>query len=444
MSRMVRQARGLLPGVLVSVLIVLTPQQTLAQGTGSVQIEQAVSATYGVSLTFRAHAISQTPLNGARLTIQIANRDSLYSEAVPLTGGTEISVLHAISPGDIRLPPFALLTYYWDLQDENGQQYRSEPQIMRYEDTSVPWEWAVDKQGNIVVHSDGRDPEISRAALDIAGNALRDATRLVGTAVEEEIHVYVYPELVQMASSLRLHQLEVQDWVAAYALPEQRVVMVTAAPGPEVLVNLQRDLPHEITHIVVALAAGEHTDSVPGWFNEGLALMSAAEPDPTLYSTLEAAMSNGGRSLLSLETLCAPNFSSLPPRQAALAYAQSESTMRYISDRYGTSQVRALTSAYANGLSCEAGVEQALGLSLDELQKQWQSNLARTASRSPQKEGGLLPWLIVWAVSAGLALLFVAPQPYQPGEARPPAYTTKPYLPRVPDEPPGQSTGSRS
>lgn len=427
-----RAATKSLPAILIGVVLTLAPHQAQAQSTNTVQVEQSVSATYGTSLTFTMRASAATTLMGARLTIQVANSDKLYSESVPVVPGTTITASHKVTTESIQLPPFALLTYYWDFADDSGQEYRSEPQTMRYEDTSVPWQWAVVSQNNVVVHTDGTDLAFSNTVLDVATDALKEASRAVGVAVEDEIHVYVYPELAQLASSLRLHERQVQDWVAAYALPDQRIALVSAAPGPEQFVNLQRDLPHEITHLVVAVAAGENADSVPGWFNEGLALMSAPEPDATLYDVLQTATREGTQSLHPLETLCAPNFSSLPPRQAALAYAQSESVMRYVSDRYGTSQVRGLMAAYADGLSCEGGVELVLGITLTELEKQWHNNLGRSVAQSSNEEVPLLTWLIVWAISIGLALLFIAPQPYRPEEQ--PAYETKLSLPPVPDD----------
>jgi hypothetical protein len=114
---------------------------------------------------------------------------------------------------------------------------------------------------------------------------------------------------------------------------------------------------------------------------------------------------------MSLDTLCSPSFAALTPHDAALAYAQSESLMRYIFQRYGASQITALMNAYADGLECSEGVELALGIPLNELERQWQASLAQGVTQGPRASASAIPWLIVWGVSFVVALLFVAPQP---------------------------------
>jgi len=164
-----------------------------------------------------------------------------------------------------------------------------------------------------------------------------------------------------------------------------------------------------VAHLILAAALGASYEGIPAWFNEGLALMTAPEPDPTLESTLAVATREGRT--FPLEALCPSTFGGLSPQEAALAYAQSESVMRYMVNRFGTSQVRTLLAAYASGLSCGDGVEQALGISLTELETQWHNDLARAVTRTPRESSSLLLWLIVWGVSVILALLFIAPQP---------------------------------
>ncbi len=157
------------------------------------------------------------------------------------------------------------------------------------------------------------------------------------------------------------------------------------------------------------------------------------EPDPSLQRVLDEAVSDGV--LLSLETLCASNFSSLPPHDATLAYAQSESAVRYITNRYGMSQIRALVTAYADGLSCSGAVERVLGISLTTLETQWHGELARSVASTPRQEVSLAPWIVAWVVSVVLALLFISPQPHSPEEES--AYDTRVALSSISDKSPG-------
>lgn len=384
-----------------------------AQQSILADVQQSATFIYGDRLTFALEATAPATLIAAHLTVLTDHRDTPYTATPPLTAGRTVVVIHSVSVQELALPPFAGLTYYWELEDENGQQYRTDPQRVRYEDISVPWEWSVNQQGSIVIHSDGRDPALASAALEVARNAVAQINHLLGTtygsAGDEALHLYLYPELAPLASGLRLHGQRVQDWVTAYTIPEQGVALIATLPGPQQIANLQRDIPHAVAHIILANAMGGSYPNTPGWLNEGLALMTAPEPDVALEDALAAAVREGY--LLPLEALCAPRFSGFSPQEAALAYAQSESITRYITNRFGTSQVRMLLAAYANGLPCDQAVEEALGISLTELESQWHNDLARRVARTPPESPSLVPWLIVWGVSVILALLFIAPQP---------------------------------
>ena len=54
----------------------------------------------------------------------------------------------------------------------------------------------------------------------------------------------------------------------------------------------------------------------------------------------------------------------LDASRAYLAYAKSQSFVRFLRDTYGTASLQALVSAYADGLGCEQGVTRALNTSL--------------------------------------------------------------------------------
>jgi hypothetical protein len=418
------QVRRLFP-VLVLILLASMPhERALAQSNTDIQVAQSASFVYGESLTFEVTATAATVLDSALLTVKIANREDVYSEAVPVSSGSVVSATRTVTVEALRLTPFARLAYFWNFHDQNGNQYRSPEQPLLYEDTSVPWTWKRTNRGHITINTNDRDQTVETTALEIATAALAEQSQTMGSTVQNDISVYVYPDLAPLVAGLRLHGQQIHDWVAAYAIPDQHIVLIASASGPEMLPNMERDLPHEITHVIIYDIAGKAAMNVPGWLSEGLALGSAPTLDPTFKSVMDKSIDQG--ILLSLETLCMSNFSGLPPRDTALAYAQSESVVQYISSRYGASQIQALLAAYANGLSCSSGVERALGISLPTLETQWHAQLARAAVSTPGQETSLIPWILVWVISLILAFLFIAPQPH-PAEEKS-AYDTQARL----------------
>jgi hypothetical protein len=372
--------------------------------------DQSVSIDYGSSLTFHILVSAAVPLTEARLTIQYSEQMQPYSEQVPVQAGTSIETSVVVSVLNLGLPPVARLAYYWDFTDSNGRAYRTVTQEALYQDTDVPWEWAELTNGQVVVHAVSPESATAQAALEIATSSMTSVSQMLGIQTDETIHLYVYPELAQLVSSLQLHGLNVDDWVAAYAIPDQRVAFVAASANADGIASLRRDVPHEIAHLLIHLAAPDREAHVPGWFNEGVALVSSPEPEPALANSLYAALEDG-EALPSLESLCVAGFGSLPAHEAALAYAKSELAVRYILDRYGASHVGLLMGAYADGLSCEGAVQQVLGLSLTELDDLLLRELSESAPPPVEQNISLTPWLIVWVISLILVTLFIAPQP---------------------------------
>ncbi len=417
--------------VICLIALVSVAATSPAWAQSNLQVNQTADFVYGDRLEFDVLAAETEPLVEARLVIDELNHGEIYNAPATIAADSTIST-HVIVPvKSLGLGAFAQLTYHWEFVDKNGAKLESDQQKLLYEDTSVPWHWKTLNEGNLFVHTDGRNGELAQAALDMASGALARTGRSLGNVqIVDDIHVYVYPELASMAASLRLHQQRVQDWVAAYAFPDQRIVLVAYSESADSLPSLERDIEHEMAHLVVNAAAGNGAGNIPGWLNEGLAFNASTTPDAALRDVLNKAVGSGV--LLSADTLCARSFTALPPRDAALAYAESASLVKYIIDRYGVSQIRALLAAYADGRDCNDGVRLALGLSLTQLEAQWHSDLSRTPVKTPQDSGSMIPWLLAWITSLTLACLFITPTARQAEE--PLAYQTRVAVSSIPDQ----------
>lgn len=395
----------LVAGCLVALSI---PESANAQGGSLTSSTTQVDVHYGDRLVFRVEASANAILSGARLTAQVTGTNRIVSEIVDLVPGESVSTSHSLSVDSLQVPPFAEIVYYWDFQDQNGVAYQTPPETLWYEDTQVPWTWQPVTQADITVFTDGRSEPVSAAVLDVATRALTEAERTLGTRYEGQMRIYVYPDLAAMAAALQAHQLQIRDWVAAYALPTQQTALISASAGPTLVDTLQRDVPHEVSHLVLAQVAGEMADALPGWFSEGMALNAAGSIDPALGSVLVAAISD--HRLIPLASLCAPTFSGLPAQSAELAYAQSASVFNFIQERYGTGQIRSLLQAWEGGASCDGALRQSLGISLAQLESQWHNGAVEQPATDLNASGSVTLWIVIWAISAGLALLFLAPQ----------------------------------
>jgi hypothetical protein len=229
--------------------------------------------------------------------------------------------------------------------------------------------------------------------MDVGKRGLQSVDDLIPTDVTTPIDIWVYSDAADLQGALVLGG---QSWVAGHASPELGVVMVSIKPGVEQSIELERQVPHELAHILLFRRIGANYARLPAWLTEGMATMAELYPNPDYASSLKIATENN--SLLPLTDLCA----TFPPdtANAFLAYAESASFTRYLVDKYGTAKLSALASAYADGLDCEQGARQALNLSLSQLEVQWRESTLGE-NRSGVVAYNLFPYLVL----LGLVLL---------------------------------------
>jgi len=193
---------------------------------------------------------------------------------------------------------------------------------------------------------------------------LEKATGLLSVAPELPIRVYVYPDTLSLQEALTISH---QPWTAGHVSPELGVILVSNDGGNDHLFELERQIPHELMHILIYQASGSHYPTLPAWFTEGLATYAETYPNPELERTLEDASSSS--TLIPLESLCL-NF----PRDAQssmLSYAESLSMVKYMEETYGKSLFVRMIDSSAEGLSCTQLVKTASGLSLEQLEHDW-------------------------------------------------------------------------
>ena len=153
--------------------------------------------------------------------------------------------------------------------------------------------------------------------------------------------------------------------------PELGSIVVALPPGVDQSLDIQQLIPHEITHIVLYRFMGAEYQYLPAWFNEGIASQMEFFSRPDYDLILEKA--DKDRELIPFAHICVafPADTDL----ALLSYAQSDSMLDYIQRNYGVAGIQAMIYSYDQGVSCERGVEVALGTTLEELEKDWKKDV---------------------------------------------------------------------
>jgi hypothetical protein len=177
---------------------------------------------------------------------------------------------------------------------------------------------------------------------------------------------------------------------------------VAIPPDDGARLQMRRDIPHELTHLMTFVAASPNYEAVPRWLDEGLATLNEGEPNATQVLAVQEALAQNR--LIPIESLCG----AFPADASAalLAYGQSRYVVQQIINEYGSAGIQALLTAYRDGATCSGGVERALNITLPELELKWRaaqqpgSSSPTAAAPASSTATGILPWLLLIAVVA--------------------------------------------
>ncbi len=193
-----------------------------------------------------------------------------------------------------------------------------------------------------------------------------------------------------------------RKWAAGQAIPDLGVILIAATPGPEGIEDLEKTIPHELTHVLLYQRLGDSYQNLPDWLEEGLATSQEGVPNPDYALSLERAFESN--TLIPLETLCAA-FPATPD-DALLAYAESASLVTYIKDIYGSGAILALLDAYQEGTTCTGGLQRILRRSPRQLEAEWK-RASFEYSNPAEIFRPILPWALLLLPTALILLLVV-------------------------------------
>jgi hypothetical protein len=270
---------------------------------------------------------------------------------------------HSIEISPLKWDPFITVLFRFEAFMKNGMQSTSELYSFQYDDNRLEWKSISSPPFTVYWHTE--NSELGQMILQTAFAGLQSARGYTGTDPENDIRIYAYSNPEYLRTALGLEDLSL---VAGHTDPSNRVILVSAPPGPGLQLEMERQIPHEIAHILTFELSEKRLDALPLWLVEGIATISELYPNSDYQRILNTAASSGG--LIPMESLC----ESFPenPSAAYLAYAQSGSFVNFLYKRFGTTGLDQLILAYSNGTSCTNSIESVLGETFNELEYSWQ------------------------------------------------------------------------
>ena len=382
--------------ILIVTLGLLHPIAHSAAQTNGVTFS-ALDASYQFAdhLTFSATAAGDAPITQATVFFQSGSQPPYSHPADPFTPGTPLSLTATINLAETSLIPFSTVSYWWEATDQAGNHARSEIKTLPYVDNRFAWQDRT--SGPVRVHWYQGDSGFGSAAGSAAADVIPRLQQQTGREPPSPIDVYIYASVDDLRSAV---ELAGREWLGGQARPELGVVLVAIPPGESARLQMRRDIPHELSHLMTFVATTPNYTSVPRWLDEGLATLNEGEPNSTQALAVQEAAANNR--LIALESLCGafPTDASA----ALLAYGQSRNVVQQIIDEYGSVGIQALLTAYRDGATCAGGVERALNTTLTGLDLKWRAQLQPIASSgnpdSAPAASGIMPWLLLIAVLA--------------------------------------------
>ncbi|HRF46551.1 MAG TPA: peptidase MA family metallohydrolase [Anaerolineales bacterium] len=369
-----RRLGGLGVGLVCCLLALAASGSLPVRGQSGPEIRSTPPPEYvfGEPLTFSIEAQGNQAIVKAELYVKTADNARTFIGLAQFVSATEIRGTYQLDPTQRSLSAFTPVTYWWEVTDAAGATARSDPATFTYADTRFEWKTLESADGRLAVHWYADDSSLGQTALDAALSGYASGRGLLPGAELNRAEVYVYSTLADARLALDSAS---PLWVGGYANPIANAAVVIADPStPDAASSLARDIPHELMHLLAAAAVAGQPQNVPTWYSEGLAQLNEPTPDPDDSAVLAAARAEGR--LHALEDYCGPFPADVA--EARLAYAHSAAVVRHIRNQYGATRLAELLAAYAGGRSCEAGVSDALGLTLSGLDQAWQGSPAVT------------------------------------------------------------------
>ncbi len=344
-----------------------------------------VALTYEFGSTLEISAVVQAPqAKFFTLYLQPEGQSSRQIEFIPNSEGkVDISFDLNVDP----LKPFARVYYWFELENPDGTQIQSPSYWFDYLDNRYTWKTnATDLFDIAWVQGDAA---FGQQLQEIAQAGLKKSTQVLPTAPSLPVRIFVYPDNTALEEAMNLAN---QDWAAGHTAPDIGVIVVSNGSPSSDLVEMERQVPHELMHLLIYQTTGGNPGFVPVWLSEGLATHAELYPDPDLQRVLIEIQSRG--KLLPMESLCL-GFSS-DANLAQLGYAQSASFTQYLLSRFGSEIFPTLLQASTSGQSCSNLVQTTTGVSLTQLENDWLQD-----SFEVNSNGAALSPLWLAAIGAG-------------------------------------------
>ena len=209
----------------------------------------------------------------------------------------------------------------------------------------------------------------AREVVDIQGEVKHELETMLGLRLDFRPRVLLVPDRERFVA------MTGNELFVAFAVPEQKLVVIDYTRMTTDPFTLRTTLKHELCHLI--LHRYIERERLPTWLDEGIAQWTS--------DGIAEIIMDRKRSVLREATLSGNYLSMVDlthgfPRDRTLlmlAYEESRSFVEYMVGEFGAEGVRAVLERLRAGDTVDEAIEGSLFVSLGELEKKWHDQLRR-------------------------------------------------------------------
>lgn len=341
-----------------------------AAADGGITVVAAeAKVNFPAGVTFSLDAEAEQEITG--VTLQLNTPTQRYG-AFPrnlrpdFTPGRRVSASWTWRRFGGQLPPGSEVTYRWRLTTAAGAVLETDTATVRVDDSRFRWKELRD--GPVTVRWYEGDDAFGRTLLATTMATVARLGREQGVELQTPVTVHVYGSQRDLYSALP----GLPAWVGGISLGEHDAVLAPIPPSD--LEEGTRALAHELAHQLIYQITF-HTgigSKVPTWLNEGLAVVAEGEQSRANVGILNRAVrANALPTLRSIGS----GFGGLSGDEAGLAYAASESVVRFLLKSEGAEKMRAVLLEFREGRTADDALTRVYGRGVDEVEGAWRRSL---------------------------------------------------------------------
>ncbi len=355
----------------------------LAADAGSVQGQEPIQVIddqlqirfpYVINFMLEARS-SAAEITEVRLIWQAGPDAAFNVTRMNFQPGERVMIQYPLNVQFLALPPFAQVSYRWDIRDQAGNQMVTDTRAVEYEDTRKDWQ---------VIESDAirllwydLEPDFAQELFDIVSDAYDRLAADFGVLLARRPTVIIYAD--QQAFAEIQGMLRNVEFVVGRYFPGHNIT-VNLVTG-EMARDLYADtLAHELSHL--------YSDNfyvgyarLPLWLEEGLATFNEREDNRHELRMVQRAAARGA--LIPMIELPAA-IRDLDIQVATLAYAEGSTIFQYIHETWGQAAVADFLGQFRRTTNPGDVTQVVFGQTLPEFELGWRAWLGYPVDRVPE------------------------------------------------------------